>query len=254
MKIVYYNQEKKHRNWIKIAILCATTAAALWSFFWLPYFRISQIKINDPLVDRGEIEEKLSSLLASFTKFYLPKNNYFFFPKEAAEKIILESGIGVANIQKKFPNKILVDFKEIKPKFLYCKEDSCFYIDKNGVPYESAPFFSNSPIPVLEVNKDIKLGEIFLETRIANFLIEFEKEIQKLGLKLKQVKIDQDIRLITSEDWYLILSLKSDMEDAQNIAKKLTLLFERTIKDRTNLEYIDMRFPNKAFYKIRIEI
>ena len=63
--------------------------------------------------------------LSSLGNFFLPQNNFFLFPSKAAEKAILESGLGVVDIKKKFPNKLSVDFKEIKPKFLYCKKE-CF--------------------------------------------------------------------------------------------------------------------------------
>lgn len=266
MKVVYYNQTKgrviqKIKNgglFVAVFILIA------WSFFWLPYFRISEILINDPLVPKKEVEKKLAPLfikqrgglglsLSSFTRFFLPQNNFFLFPSKNAEKIILESGLGVAEVEKKFPNKVSVDFKEVRPKFLYCEENECFYVDKNGAPYETAPFFSDSPIPILEINKNLRLGEKFLEKHIADFLIGFEQEIQKLELKIKTVKIDKDIRLTTSEGWYLILILKENasVSQSKDIAEKLFLLFERTIKDRSMLEYIDMRFPNKAFYKLK---
>lgn len=255
MKIVYYNQTKgqviqKIKNG---GLFVVVFILILWSFFWLPYFRISEILINDPLVPKKEVEEKLSLSLSSFTRFFLPQNNLFLFPAKNAEKIILESGLGVAKVEKKFPNKISVDFKEVRPKFLYCEENECFYIDKNGIPYETAPFFSDSPIPILEINKNLQLGESFLEKYIADFLIGFEQEIQKLELKIKTVKIDKDIRLTTNEGWSLIFILKENLfvSQSKDIAEKLFLLFERKIKDRSRLDYIDMRFPNKAFYKLK---
>jgi cell division septal protein FtsQ len=168
-----------------------------------------------------------------------------------AEEAILQSGLGVADVEKKFPNKILVDFKEIKPKFLYCKEQNCFYIDKEGILYETAPFFSDSPLPVLELEKDLKIGEEFLPKNESMFLLELQKEIQILGFQIKKIKIENDIKLTMNEGWQLILLLEN--KDSEGIVEKLSLLFERKIKDSLKLEYIDMRFPNKAFYKLKTE-
>lgn len=254
MKIIYYNQKKNKLidKAKKIAALGAISIIGIWSFFWLPFFRIKEIEVNDPLVNKKEIEDKLAFSLFSISRFFLPQNNFFLFPSKIAEEAIFRSGLGVADIEKKFPNKISVDFKEIKPKFLYCAAKDCFYIDKNGVPYETAPFFSDSPLPVLEFletsKKILKLGEEFLSKDEANFLIDFGKEIKRLNLSIKKIVVEKDIKLIMNEEWQLTIILGK--KDYKDIVEKLSLLFERKIKDRSKLEYIDMRFPNKAFYKL----
>lgn len=248
MKIVYYNQKKQKRAWVKIIIFFLSVVAASWSFFWLPYFRISKLEINDPLVNKREVEERLSLSLSSLTQFLLPKNNFFLFPSKSVEEAILESGLGVAKVKKRFPNKVFVEFEEIKPKFLYCKEENCFYIDKNGIPYETAPFFSDSPIPILEIEKEIHIGEELIPKTETEFLIEFGKEIQNSGFSTQKIKIAKDLEIFTNEGWKLIFILGK--KDSKDLTNKLSLLFERKIKDRSKLDYIDMRFPNKAYYKL----
>ena len=250
MKIVYYNQKKHTHGWIKKVIFLATIVFGIWSFFWLPYFRIKEIGINDPLVNREEIENKLGLLLYSHTRLFLPKNNFFLFPQKSAEKTIFENGLGVAEIKKKFPDKISIYFEEVKPKFLYCTQVECFYIDKNGVPYESAPFFSVSPIPLLELKmgKEFVLGEEFLPKTEAEFIIEFEKETEKIGFIVKSVKIKEDLEITTNEGWKLILLLGE--KNYKDVAEKLSLLLEHKIKKRSGLEYVDMRLEGKAYYKL----
>ena len=250
IKINHYRQKKEKfaRNARRTTLFIFISTTVVWSFFWLPYFKISEIEISDSLINKHDVEEKLSFSLSSLTRFFLPRNNLFLFSSKIAENAILDSGLGVADIEKKFPNKIYVKFKEIKPKFLYCNKNECFYIDKNGIPYESAPIFSDSPIPILESNKNLRLGEEFLENYEADFLIKLKEKIQKLGLTLKKIKIENDIKLTTNEGWQLILILGE--KDHEKIVEKLYLLFERQIKDRSKLEYIDIRFPNKVFYKL----
>ena len=250
MKIVYYNQ-KKNYNWIKLTIFVLIVVVGAWSFFWLPYFRISNVEINDPLVNKREVEEKLGLSLSSLTQFFLPKNNFFLFPSKIAEEVILESGLGVAEVEKKFPNKISIDFKEVKPKFLYCLSEECFYLDKNGILYETAPFFSDSPLPILEFvekQKKIKLGEALLPKNEIEFFLNFIEEIKQQNLYIKKIELENDIKLAINEGWKLMLVFGE--KNYKNITEKLFLLFERKIKDRSRLEYIDMRFENKAFYKL----
>ena len=251
MKIVYYNQRKTNRKWIKKIIFSLVAVGGIWVFFWLPFFRVKEIIINDPLVSRKEVEEKLGLSLSSLTKFFLPQNNFFLFPSKLAEEAILESGLGVADIEKKFPNKIEIEFKEIKPKFLYCI-DKCYYIDKNGIPYEIAPFFTESPLPILEfvdeAKKELKLGKEFLPQENAEFLLNFNNELKNLNISIKKIEIKNDIKITMNENWNLLI-LKNQ-KDYKDFTKKLMILFEQKIKDRSKIEYIDMRVENKAFYKL----
>lgn len=255
IRINHYNQTKASiaQKIKKIVLLFIIFVTAVWSFFWLPFFRIKEIEINDPLISKREVEEKLTFTFSSLTRFFLPQNNFFLFPSKIIEEAILESGIGVADVEKKFPNKIFVDFKEIKPKFLYCKANACFYIDKDGIPYETAPFFSDSPLPVLEFlgaqKKELKLGEEFLPKIEAGFFLDFGNEAKRLNLSIKKIEIENDIKLTMNEEWQLILLFGE--KDYKDILEKLSFLFERKIKNRSKLEYIDMRFPNKAFYKTK---
>src|SRR3989344_3266437 len=251
IKINQYNQRKDNHNWLKVIIFAVAVVTGGWSFFWLPYFRISNIEINDPLVNKREVEEKLGLSLLSLTQFFLPKNNFFLFPSKVAEEAILESGLGVAEVEKRFPNRISIDFKEVKPKFLYCLSEECFYLDKNGILYETAPFFSESPLPVLkftEKEKEINFGEAIIPQNETEFFLNFIEEIKQQNLSIKKIELNKDIKLTTNEGWQIVLVLGD--KDYKNIAEKLFLLFERKIKDRLKLQYIDMRFENKAFFKL----
>ena len=169
-----------------------------------------------------------------------------------AEKAILESGLGIADVEKKFPNKIEVDFKEIKPKFLYCDKE-CYYIDKNGIPYETAPFFTESPLPVLEFSgfkkKELKLGEEFLSQSDAEFIVNFNNEIKTLNLSIKKIEIEKDMKIVMNENWNLLIL--AEQKDYKDITEKLSLLFGQKIKDRSKIEYIDMRVEDKAFYRLK---
>ena len=78
--------------------------------------------------------------------------------------------------------------------------------------------------------------------------LNFIEEIKQQNLSIKKIELNKDIKLTTNEGWQIVLVLGD--KDYKNIAEKLFLLFERKIKDRLKLQYIDMRFENKAFFKL----
>lgn len=250
IKINHYHQ-KKEKVVIKIKkylIFLIAFFVGLWGFFWLPYFQISEVKVQNDFLQKKQIEEKLNPFLTDHYKFFLPKNNFFLFSGTEAEKFLLKNGFGFWKIKKVFFHTIYADFTETKPEFLYCQNSECFYVDKNGIPYEMAPFFSQSPFALLDLGKNAVLGEEFLSKNRADFLISFEKKIEN-KLKIKKVEIKEDMKITFGGDWFLIL--QKEEQDAEKIYKNLFLLLENKIKDRSKIEYIDFRFTNKAFYKIR---
>lgn len=250
MKINYYHQTKNRfiSKAKKIFVFAIIMVAAIWGFFWIPNFKVSNIEINNSLVRKSQVSTALASILNEQNNFYIPKSNFFLFSEQEAEKLILESDMGVVKIAKKFPNTLKLDFLEIKPKFIYC-DKNCFYVDKNGLAYEIAPTFTESPVPFLEVNSRVKMGDYVISSKEALFLADFLKEIEKLGVKTEKIAIENDFNIFLKEGWRLIL-LKDESRSPEDIIQKLKLLLDQKIKN-SPLDYIDMRFPNKAFYKLK---
>ena len=57
------------------------------------------------------------------------------------------------------------------------------------------------------------------------------------------------MKISMNENWNLLIL--AEQKDYKDITEKLSLLFAQKIKDRSKIEYIDMRVENKAFYKLK---
>lgn len=257
MKVNYYNQTKsKIAQKIKKAfLLTALAIAAIWGFFWIPYFKISKIEINNRLIRQSQVGSALEPFLNKTGDFYVPKDNFFLFGTKDAEELILKSDMGVAKVNKKFPNKIELEFLEIKPKFIYCNNldvqrlSECFYVDRSGFLYELAPNFTENPLPLLETGSEAKVGDYILNPAEASFLSDFVAELGEIGFDTEKIKIEKDLTIFFKQGWHIIL-LKNETRSPKEIAEKLKLILDQKIKN-SPLDYIDMRFPNKAFYKLK---
>ncbi|MEK7503351.1 MAG: hypothetical protein AAB556_02835 [Patescibacteria group bacterium] len=251
IKINYYHQKKERffRQAKKTGWLVLLGGAAVWGFFWIPYFKISNIEINNPLIRQSQVNLAFASFFEEKNDFFAPMSNFFLFSSEKAEKIILESDLGVAKVNKKFPNKIELEFLEIKPKFIYCNED-CFYANKTGFLYELAPSFTENPIPFIETGSEVKkIGDYILSLKEAEFLADFLSEVSRMDLNAETISVENDFKIFLKQNWHIIL-LKNEPRSGAELAEKLKLILEQKVKN-SSLEYIDMRFPNKAFYKLK---
>ncbi len=221
-------------------------------FLLLPQLRISQLEIFGD-VKKDEVANILNELLVEKIYKIIPKSSYVLFSEANVSALLLKNGFGLSNVKKKFPNTLKIEFvKSGAPWLIYCKtQEDCFFIDKAGVITERAPFFSEKPIPELVLNIDKKLGEAVLERASVKFLLEGESQYLKNEIRMSKIELlkEDEIKIYSKEGWYLYTSVKLEPEKLFN---NLMLLFDQKIDNRRkDLEYIDMRFQNKAFYKFK---
>lgn len=155
-------------------------------------------------------------------------------------------------LQKLFEKKpVKIDEQEIG---IICKEnDTCFYINKDGIILKGAPNTSGSLIMVVKdySKRSFGLGDTVLDKSfIETILIIKEDLLQKLGLKVLSFDIEsypaEKLRVVTSESWYILFSLKRNIK-SQLLALKVAL--DEKIQNRMNLEYVDLRIENRIYYK-----
>jgi len=250
----YYRQKRraavlrKSALTLCVSVLCVFTA---WGFFWVPYFRISEIEISNGAEESagGVLDE----YLAKKTSLFLPKNNFFLASAEEIRNVIKNKGFGIAQVEKKFPKTISVKFEKSEPWLIYCKApEECYYVDALGALSERAPRFSRNPLTEItgKVSASI-LGDKLIPAKI---LVVIKFWFDSIGfLDIQTAKFDilenGDFKIFIEGGWFLYLNINLDHKKAFG---DLKLLLDQKIKeDRARLEYIDMRFDNKAFYKLK---
>ncbi len=251
----YRNQKIRSefaRRLKRFSVFFALASMLIWAFFWLPWFRISQINANGFASD-GDIKSAVLPYLASLNAFGLPNNNFFLLRTSRLENILKEDAIGLANVRKTFPKTIHIDFPETEPWLIYCSAgNDCYYVSEDGILSERSPHFSISPIPrIISIKNGVRLGDNIISPEDALLLRKIFQNLKKQNTYAASVSFiaDGTLKITTSENWYLLISRNSNFGQ---IFADLKLLFYHNIKDsRPHLEYIDMRFDNKAFYKLK---
>lgn len=255
MDINIYQRERKRNDLVrKLKILGYSIGLVLfaaWGFFWLPWLRISDIKTDD-YVSKGEVENAISPYLASANSFWLPNDNYFLLQAHKLENILKEKDIGLAAVKKNFPKTIDIKFPQNEPWLIYCSEVECFYVSDKGLLFDRAPKFSQNPLPeIIMENKNGKIGDRVASPAQALFLRNIFHQLNLMNIDILSASFGAkaEVKFITGEKWYLKII---NNDNAQKTLGDLKLLLDEKIKgDRTKLEYIDMRYENKAYYKLR---
>lgn len=264
MQLNEYYRRKRQANALKRLVFYVffllLSAAALWGSFWAPYFRISKLEFDG--INSSEVGNAISSYIHSKNKFFLPQNHYLFLSADRIKEIFREKDFGTASVQKLFPNKLVVKFEKSEPWLIWCPprlalgeagSPDCYYIDEKGALSDRAPYFSELPLPQVRIKDPIiaKLGNSIISSEDTVFLKAWLLSLKTIDALPSEIEFlgKAEIKIFLKEGWFIYLSRNSD---PQKLFTDLRLLLEQKIKDsRPKLEYIDLRFENKAFYKLR---
>ena len=146
---------------------------------------------------------------------------------------------------------------------IYCAKPSdtpdsapqCFFMDHDGVIFRESPNIEGTLILKFTLEGPTpRLGNIVFSSaeinKFESWVNEF-KERMNLGIVRFQFKQNapKDIWLRTDGGFDVIVAKDSEPGSTASVVK--TVLAEKVKEDRNRLEYIDARFGNKVFYKLR---
>jgi len=216
-------------------------------------------------VDKNNIIKVIEQEINGNIMTYIQKNNYFFVNNnKIVESILADKRIKNVQITKKFPDKMIIEIEEYDKVAIWCTDmtmQTCFVLDgdtvikqvmmKDAIVTENDHF-----IIVDETHREVSIGERVMAA-------DYIKKIEALGSELVyvlNVEIKQpstvasrgsnEVRFMTDEGWYIIVDLAHELDEIFDIAK----LFVKKVdlpSRRPDLEYVDMRFPEKIFYKMK---
>ena len=124
---------------------------------------------------------------------------------------------------------------------------SCYWIDKQGIIFGEAPLTEGSMVPVIfdSRNDDLILGSSIEDERFVGNLMSVLENLDQTGFDPVKISFDgslQELRIDTSEGTILFFGVRYD--SAKNIPLIKNLGSQK-------LDYIDLRVENKIFYKIK---
>jgi hypothetical protein len=278
-KIIRKNKDKKikknkivknpltWKQWLFVFFLSIFIMITLYIFLCSHFVRLQNINvIGTERLDSSQVLNMIENLLEGELFACIKKDNYFFVnEKKIIENILADKRVKSVEIEKKFPQTLNVNIIEYGTIAIWCSEKqqiNCYILNENGVAI--APINMTDDI-VLQNKYFVIVGEEQLET-ILNEEVIFSDDLKKikiLGEELVYVldvvikqpyffasRGSHEVKLETDEGWYIILDVTQDAQEILNIAK----LFVKNIElpsTRSDLEYIDIRFPEKIFYKMK---
>ncbi len=201
--------------------------------------------------------------------FLFPKNNALIYPRWAVKREILNGIKKVKAVETETNgNTLSVKITERKPTYVWCPQGlpdekavllpkfQCYFLDQDGFSFSEAPRFSGPVFFEIYAtgtlaNEDDFVGVYpFKKSKFDN-LMAFKNGLEAINLspvRLIELK-DRDYKFILKNRGAIFINDKNDLAvSLRNLASAKKSL-EDGGKAANSLEYIDLRFGNKVFFK-----
>ena len=254
---------KKKRNVkIKMSIFGTLGVVILIGFFyWMqqPSLNIDKIEIIKNTFSKSEkIEARVSEVLDGKFLLLIPKTNALVIPRSEAEEKLKEffPEIEKINIDLQGFHGIEVEVVEYEPKMIWCnEEDKNYFVSKEGNVFLEEPLLHSyeNLLKMEDKKENLELGQNVIDPDFLQGLNSFAEKLGDLDIEILKIKhTDEDVyRMDTNRQFEIVVSEKDDLNSAfENIE---TILENGALKkeDLDLVDYMDLRFGNKVFYKLR---
>jgi hypothetical protein len=243
--------------WITIPLIVFVVSSIV--VLLLPQLQVTSVSVfGNELVSEDDVLSIARTVLREHVLAIFPRSNIFLFSSAVlSERIRAELPlIATADITRSFGRDINITVSERETWGVYCvaTERDCFYIATDGILIASAPQLTGSVIfrvVDMRMNGTQSTGDRAIEKDRAARTQQVAVWLwDRYGLELREVVLGREFEdrteLYTNEGWYILIDEQTDITHA---LENTELVLEQRIPDRLELEYLDIRFEGKVFYK-----
>lgn len=249
--------------WLSVVLLVLLIAVPIGIFIWLIFFTsLFTVQAVSVLDARSHITEKAHTIVTERIAATPLDHNIFFVdtPDIARELARQIPEIRTVRVTRQLPGTVKVIVQEKKPALLFLAGGQYYFIDEYGIAYERARL-DTLPGEVLPIVKsDDQSGQVTLGIAVVNrsfveFVLFVQKELpQRINAKVAEIRIPslsaREVRFLLENNWEL--RFDSTRAPAQQL-QILEQLLSGTItpEEQQQLEYVDLRIPDRVYYRTR---
>jgi cell division septal protein FtsQ len=144
--------------------------------------------------------------------------------------------------------QIVVNLKQ--PGIGWTTGNQSYLVDRDGTIIDSFPAGSALPVVVDDSNLPVKISQRIVATKFVTFVTELIPHIPEYGLSVTKVEVKEttvDLYVTTNKGYQLIFDTSRNASDELADLKGVMALI--TSQKKTPTAYIDLRIPNKAYFK-----
>ncbi len=252
----YYQQQSTNKtNRLKQIIFVIFLVLVLQAIFQIKLFRLTKIEINNNQeLQVDEVKNFVQTQLDRSRLIMFKNNNYFLVKISRLEKdLIANFNLDGVEITKNFPHTIKISLQEKISQFIWQKDDTLYLISAKGVLNRQIEALNEKYLILQDLRAQKPESEQILNDNELNL-------INKIGdawtanfnddNKLTRIYLSDDLSQLNVQvkaGYVIKLDATKDINEQLNNLKKV--LAENIITDPNSVEYIDLRFGDRIFFK-----
>lgn len=256
-------REARKRYITLVVLLCVTLFLSVIFFISqvsrLPVLQISSFSIRgNKVLDTGSVESLIKDRLGKFYFWVLiPRRNMLLYPKRAIASELLESYPRIDSVLLQLDSsRLIVRINEREPHGIYCRDESpsCYLVDDDGYIFADAPRFSGpvyfTYITPLEGNP---IGQFVMGDAQYQAISIFAEELTHDGYGVIGVRETRSgyYEMLLEHDAKILFNRAEDYSETHATLTSATRAesYAEQVDEGKQLEYIDLRFGNKVYYR-----
>ncbi len=268
-----YLRRKRKRRLINIGLAVFTFCLVLGILSYVAHlqrFKIVKVDLfGGMLVTEEDVQKKTFEYLGESYFWLFPKSNALIYPKSDLEDFLKHNfkRIDTIDISLKGFSRLQVAITERKHFAIWCKglpsinnlDEECYFMDRNSTIFAPAPNFSGDAYFKYygPIATDMPIiGQEYISSSTTFFeLSGFVDSTKKLSLKPQYIisKGDGEYEMKLSGGGNIYFDTKASIQKtSENLSALLsTDALSKLDRDSFPVEYLDLRFGNKLFYKLK---
>ena len=244
---------------IKLVAIGLGFLVVIGGISWLSHLDSVTIKqvsvLGTRTVPDSVVHDLVYSELEGTYPLLFSRSNIFIYPKNDITASVQEAFPNIGSIEFIFESleSISVSVRERSEDALWCNnKEECYFVDEDGLIFGKSPLFSDTVFIKFytEVPQENPIGEyIFSSSEFKNISF-FLDAVEKLGVVIVKFGVvdSTDFELTFNNGARVVFSRDGDL--SQILANLEAVLNSETLENE-KIDYIDLRFGNKVFYKFK---
>ncbi len=239
---------KKKNIFIRIlsVFLLISFLVFLYWFVYGSLWKINKIEIiNAKHTNIESIKTDIYNISQQKKFLIIPNNHILFLSKKNINKFILETypSVEFVDINKTKDKDIIISIKDRMATGVWC-DNLCYFFDDEGILFKKSFDYTGAVFTKWELSSSTPLNfydkALCVETCIDKTFVNFLTQ-NKI---VKVVMLNDDIKMFTEYGFYI-----KALNNASTTMRNISLFKNKYEGDIKDLEYLDVRFEDKIFYK-----
>lgn len=245
------------------ALLILLTSGLIYALH-LPAVTISKVNVEGTqFVDPGAVSAAALATMQGSYFFIAPKSNILLYPKREIETSVLDTfkRLKAADVSFENLHSLSISVVERTPGGAWCgthyisgKAAECFLLDEAGYVYARAEGAAEGLLKYYgPLAAGEPVGKQFLSPELFSRLSAFAANLSQAGVTPVALALvaEPDAELYFNDGTKILFNRDDDL--ARVLDNLLSVLASEEFANRLelNLDYVDLRFGNKVYYKER---